>query len=349
MMTAAGNDLQVSVSLTQTLLDTAHTLGVTNRDTLLSHIGLDQALLEKPENRIPFALQEQLWGIASTVTAIPTIGLEFGRRSRISSFGLVGYLGTNCATFGEAFNMIEQYQQLIGQGGRLHQYPSETHHELRYHPLNQENNIAPYRVEGVLASLYQLGQHVSGRIFQPERVCFTHQAADLLRVYEEYFQCPVEFNQPFNGLLFTREIVSTAIPLASQELFTLIRSQADRQLITLEHYQGISRKASELIKSQLLAGGDVNKKLIAQQMGLSSRTLQRRLTEENCSWQSVLNQTRHNLALLLLDSSDHSISNIGATLGFAEPSAFYRAFRQWHNMTPGAYRRKLKAETNTVA
>ncbi len=80
---------------------------------------------------------------------------------------------------------------------------------------------------------------------------------------------------------------------------------------------------------------------------MSERTLQRRLREEDTSYQAVLDRTRHYLALDLLGGTDLPLDEVASRLGFAEPSAFYRAFRKWQGNTPGRYRAEAQSAPGT--
>ena len=81
-----------------------------------------------------------------------------------------------------------------------------------------------------------------------------------------------------------------------------------------------------------------DKTLIASQLGMSERTLQRRLKEEGTSFQALLDRTRHYLARELLRNTRVPLTDVALQLGFSEPSTFFRAFKKWEGMTPGQFR-----------
>ena len=90
--------------------------------------------------------------------------------------------------------------------------------------------------------------------------------------------------------------------------------------------------------SDQLNGVLPDKSLIAAQLGMSDRTLQRRLRDEGTSFREILDDTRHYLARELLRNTRFPLADVATQLGFAEPSAFYRAFRKWEGCTPGQFR-----------
>lgn len=85
---------------------------------------------------------------------------------------------------------------------------------------------------------------------------------------------------------------------------------------------------------------------LAERLGCSARTLQRRLAAHGSSLRAVIDELRHELALRHL-AADLSIAEVSFLLGFSQPSAFHRAFRRWTEQTPAQWRESL-APTSAV-
>ena len=92
-----------------------------------------------------------------------------------------------------------------------------------------------------------------------------------------------------------------------------------------------------------LAGGELTGAAIARGLGLSERTLHRRLRAESTSFADILDATRGELAKSLLPEPEIGIGEIAFLLGYSEPSAFHRFFRRWTGSTPLAYRRAARS------
>ena len=120
-------------------------------------------------------------------------------------------------------------------------------------------------------------------------------------------------------------------------MLQLLSERANRLLDSLPRRAGIASRIASLLASQL---GErlPDKSVIAAQLGISERTMQRRLQEEGTSYQEILDNTRHYLARELLRTTRVSLADVALQLGYAEPSTFFRAFRKWEGMTPGQYR-----------
>ena len=331
------SQLEVSVGLTRAILEALRSLGIEDTDALLERSGIDVALLEKPENRVPFEQQQNLWGLAIETADTEAFGLHFARCIQPTNFGLVGYMVMNCRTIGECFEAIVRYQFLAGQGGEFSLQEEGGLTTLYYTPVNPDHPVSTQRVLGLLAATVSFGRWLVGEEFRPRQVRFTRPRPAAVEEYAEYFGCAVQFGQRVNCLCYDAAVTSLPIPNASEELFLLLSERANRLLDSISCRSGIASRIASLLASHL--GGTLpEKSRIAAQLGMSERTLQRRLKEEGTSYQEILDNTRRYLARELLRSTRVPLTEVAAQLGFSEPSTFFRAFRKWEGMTPGQYR-----------
>ncbi len=331
------NQLEVSVGLTRAIMEALHGLGVQDVRGLVAEAGIDPGLLDKPENRVPFAQQQSLWGLAVERAGVPDFGLHFARSIQPTNFGLLGYMAMNYRTIGECFSAIVRYQFLAGEGGEFALQHEDGLTALCYTPINPDHPVTPQRVVGLLAATVSFGRWLVGAAFQPLHAEFFHGAPRDVTPYEEYFACPVHFSMPANRLLFDAGVNALAVPNASEELLLLLSERANRLLETRSLGPGIASRIASLLATQL--GNRLpDKSLIAAQLGMSERTMQRRLREEGTSYQEILDNTRHYLARELLRSTRVPLADVALQLGFSEPSTFFRAFRKWEGMTPGQFR-----------
>ena len=329
--------LEVSVGLTQAILETLRTLRVDDVDGLLQAAGINSQALDKPENRIPFEQQQALWALAAERCTTGSFGLHFARCIQPTSFGLVGYMVMNCRTISECLDAIVKYQFLAGQGGEFTLDSEGSLTALRYTPVNPGHPVTSHRVVALMAANVSFGRWLVGQAFRPQRVEFGHVAPVDVQDYEEFFGCEVLFGKPVNRLLYADAVRKLTVPNASEELLLLLSERANRLLDSLSQRSGIAARIASLMATQL-NNSVPDKALIAAQLGMSERTLQRRLQEEGTTYQEILDNTRHYLARELLRNTSLSLTDVAVQLGFAEPSAFFRAFRKWEGTTPGQYR-----------
>tara|TARA_R110002110_G_scaffold415561_2_gene650956 strand:- start:187685 stop:188719 length:1035 start_codon:yes stop_codon:yes gene_type:complete len=343
-MTAA-NQLEVSVALTQAVLESLRSLQVDAPERLLGEVGIASELLNKPENRIPFEQQQALWALAVECADSANFGLHFARSIQPTSFGLVGFMAMNCRTIGECFAAMVKYQFLAGQGGEFSLAADDKHAALIYTPVNPMHPVTQQRVVAMLAASVSFGRWLVGDALQPQSVHFAHAASGRavgardVDEYTEFFGAPVSFGEADSRVVYAPEVLELQVPNASEELLQLLSGRANRLLQSLSGQSGIAARIALLLASQL-NNRVPDKALIATQLGMSERTMQRRLRDEGTSYQSILDRSRHYLARELLLNTRLPLSDIAAQLGFAEPSAFYRAFRKWQGATPGQFRQQ---------
>jgi AraC-like DNA-binding protein len=329
--------LEVSVGLTQAVLDTVRLQGAGEPDELLREAGIDPDLLSRPENRIPFEQQQRLWTMAVERAGDSGFGLQFARCLQPTSFGLLGYMVMNCGRIADSLDAVVKYQFLAGQGGDFSLQKVDSQTRLRYTPVNPGEPVTAHRVVALLAANVSFGRWLVGEAFRPCRVTFTHAAPPETVDYDEFFACPVSFGETCNELVFPPEVTGLMIPNASEDLLLLLSERANRLLDSLSSRAGISARIASLLATQL-SNAVPDKARVASQLGMSERTLQRRLREEGTSFKEILDDTRHYLARELLRNTQLPLTDVATQLGFSEPSAFYRAFRKWEECTPGQYR-----------
>jgi len=335
----SNHEPQVSVSITLTLVRALQQLGVDNTDVLLEKAGIKQDILDQPENRLPFSQQETFWQLALEASD-ETLPLVFAAQSQPASFSITGYIAMNSDTIGDALDATAHYLAVAGEGGRLEVQRDDEQIHVEYVALNADHHVSAVRSCAMLAANLMLGHWLIGEIFSPDRIELMLPAPIDDSEFKRFFNAPLHFSATRNRLSFNRSIETVKIPHASLDLLNLMKARADKVIAQTQkssgHHQTTDQVATLLIST--LMGQEPDKARIADQLGMSQRTLQRRLSSEGTSYQQVLDNTRHQLALDYLKQPELTISDIAYLLGFTEPSAFYRAFKKWNGQTPGQFR-----------
>jgi len=330
---------QVSASITLTLVRALQQLGVTDTDSLLEKAGIEKSMLAQPENRLPFSQQEAFWQLALDASD-ETLPLVFAAQSQPASFSITGYIAMNSETVGDALDSTAHYLAVAGEGGRLEVHRDDEQIHVEYVAVNADQPLSAVRSCAVLAANLMLGRWLIGDAFHPECIELRLAAPKDDSAFTRFFDGPLHFAATRNRLSFPRDIETVKIPHASLDLLNLMKTRADGVIEKIKgvsaHHETTDQVATLLIST--LMGQEPDKARIAEQLGVSQRTLQRRLSSEGTSYQQVLDNTRHQLALDYLKQPELTITDIAYLLGFTEPSAFYRAFKKWHGQTPGQLR-----------
>lgn len=333
----------VSMSWVNTVLGAAQRQGL-ERAPLLAAAGIAES--ELALQRWPIDHITRLWRAAADLTQDPGFGLQAGAQVGPASFNVVSYILQSSPTLRAAFSVVQQFQRLISDGGRFQLIVGETSSWVVYHPRQGELAFSPHQLEAVLAAVVSFTRWVTGTDAAPKRVQFSQSAIGPLAGYRAVFHCPVEFEQAFSGLLLDNALLDRPLPQADAQLASVHHQYAQAHLAALSD----SPRFTETLRSWLaaqLAGTVPTRAQAAQALGLSARTLARRLQAEGRSYAALLDEARRTHACAAVADGTRSFADIAQSLGFAEASTFNRAFRRWTGGTPGAWRSTRAGTLNT--
>ncbi|WP_420962972.1 AraC family transcriptional regulator ligand-binding domain-containing protein [Brucella sp. IR073] len=306
---------------------------------LTAGLGISAEDLADPACRVSFRQGREAILRAMKMAKGKALGLETGMREKITSVGLVGYAMLTAATVGDAVKLGLDLQK---DTGSMLEFDTRVEVEgiavtaaSRFH----DPDIHVFLVEEAFASFMGIATGLVGEEFRPLRVDLAYPAPAHAEAYNQVFNCPVRFGQLENAFVFSPAWYSR--PLVTADPFT------HRQLLEfLAYNRARSREAAEIIASvervlrqKLDSRNHISK--VARALGMSERTLRRRLSESGVSFQSILDGVRKNRALELLANQHMPVEQIAFAVGFSDPHNFRRAFRRWTGATPGALRADL--------
>ena len=151
-----------------------------------------------------------------------------------------------------------------------------------------------------------------------------------------------------HGITFSAADAQRPFLTASESMWQTFAPELQRRLTTLEAQAPLAERVrSQLLES--LPSGDASIDVVARRLGLSARTLQRRLTNEGGSYKEIVRHTREQLARHYLTNTNLGYAEIAFLIGFEEPSSFFRAFREWTGSTPESVRLSHRPATAPVA
>jgi len=326
----------VSAGLTRAVLLAAERLGLARAD-LLRQAGLDEAQLADPDARVAFDNQQALWACIQDHLAAPEPGLALGTALSSGAFSVLGYLLQTSATLGEALQAGLRYQRLIGEGGEVLLGEEGELLWVRYRPLHPQLPATRARTLALMGFwVRQLRALLPG--FALAGCRFIHPQPDDLGPYRAHFGCPLQFDAEDYALGLPRRLLGHALAQSNPPLRQLLLQHAESLLARLPS-ASMQARVTALLGAQL-SRGEPGRAVLAQALGMSERTLQRRLADEGSSYQQLLAGTRRQLAERYLEEGQLPATDIAVLLGYSEPSVFFRAFRHWTGLTPGEYRQR---------
>jgi len=324
------------VGVASLLLQTLALRGI-DPDSFLLRLGVTPGEYSDPNSRISSRLMQAAWRLAVEETADECLGLGLAdvlQPAALHGLGLSMMASENLA---DSLKRIVCYQRFLSttlkisllrqQDGYLIDYPTQ---HLGFDPH-------PASVDGALSVLVKMFRIIAGPSVNPLKVTLLRERPSHCGSrYEHFFGCPVDFSSRHIQLLFGRNTIERQLSTANREL-ARINDQVVIEYLKRFDAQSITARLRALI-IDALPGGLISEKAIAQQLNMSQRSLQRQLHQENISYQTILSETRQQLAKEYLENSDRLIIEIGYMLGFSEPSNFSRAFKRWTGQSPQQFR-----------
>lgn len=318
-----------------------------NCEEFLAKHRLSPAMLEERDLRVPHDQAIALLRDAVVVSGDPAIGIHAARCDEPGDFDVVEYAAANCASVGEALQLAARFIALMHDGLVMELDVAPPLAALRVRGIGDVQHD-PAGIEFLFASLLAYGSRSVGHPTRPMRVDFAHPApvapdgsADL-SIYEQTFR-EVRFGCDEHAMWINATALALPHCAPDRSLLQILTSHADgllRQLSPRPH--GFAERARAAITETLLAGNS-SAEQIARRLGVSLRTLHRRLAEEGTSHGELVDDVRRTQAMLHLSGNRFTIGEISFLLGFAHPNGFHKAFKRWTRMTPAQYREEALA------
>ncbi|ASK64471.1 AraC family transcriptional regulator [Virgibacillus phasianinus] len=196
-----------------------------------------------------------------------------------------------------------------------------------------------------LAFLLELGRRGTGqgKHLTARSVEFSHSMGDVQSL-EAYFGCRVQIGGNCNKLTLHRSDLDRSFVSYNAELLKILAPVLDQSLDEQQHRTSITRMVKWIMKRSL-TGGRPNIQIVAGELGMSDRTLQRRLSNEGTSFKHLLTHVRHEQAREYLADPTLDISEVAFLIGYEDQNSFYRAFRLWEDDTPSNWRTEHLVKT----
>ena len=329
----------VGAGFARGLLEFAVSKGA-DRAALLERSGIDAAQCLDQDARIPFCRYAALMRAAKSLSGDGALALHYGASVDIATVSVVGLIGQASATMGEAFVQLNRYVRLVvetdneGGGDRFGMVFDGAGPWMV--DRRKDPNDFPELTESALAQLV-CGPRRLGVPSMVKAVHVTHAAPPHRAEYERIFQAPVVFGSHRNGLLIDAAVASQSVARLPRYAFGVLTQHADQLLRSLENGKSVRGQVEALLMAGLHTGtGTMD--LTARKLGMSRQTLFRKLKVEGVTFEKLLDELRHRMAVDYLAAKKVSVNETAYLVGFSEPAAFSRAFKRWTGLSPRGVR-----------
>ena len=337
---------QVLAAAATGVIELIETLGG-DPDRVFGQTRLRPDWLENPFNELNLKQYCELFERAAAETRHDNFGLHFGQRFRPQQLGALGYLAINSPTMAAALANLTKYFTAHQQNSTLTVRNEGDLIGLEYQITDGAIAHRRQDAELSLGMFCNVFRHCHGQHWAPVEVHFEHPHPAEPKEHEQAFGAPVFFGQRTNSIIFRRADLAGIMPSPDPYLLTLLAPfMRDRQATAgTDDLVGLVRQR---IQAQL-AEGSPNIRKVADDLGMTSWTLYRRLREHQVSFNELVRDARREMALRYVAQPHLALTEVALMLGYSELSAFSRAFRQWTGVAPARYRRESVRRQGTPA
>lgn len=311
----------------------------------LAEAGLDERILHACDVEIPAAKYLEFWELLGRKLDA-SIGLRIGIQTASTTLGAYGHAIRSAPSMFLALRSLSHFAVVFAQGLQVDVHIDAQQVVLSYQITDPGLVVLPRRqdTEFSIGLFLSLLREVTGNPqLRPERVDFEHAAPADLAFHLELLACPLHFQQPDNRLYFPLTLLDMPIRTADPRLFQALEPFLEQQRLGRAAASDFLNQLSYHIASSLGSGG-ASLEMVAKSMGLSQRTLQRRLGEHQLEFRLLVEEVRRSLAEAYVARAEYSLTEVALLLGYAETSSFSRAFRRWTELSPQQYRQRAKTD-----
>ena len=303
---------------------------------LCERLEINVADLNDSERRIDFKSAYRAWELAVQLTADPLLGLHLGESTNPSILGLVGHLMQSSPDLWHAFKKVSEYSEVATT--MFHYRVKEKNDEviLQFDPASLWIKLSPqsarHATEQAMAGTLQVFRLLSGASVYPTSTTFQFRRKEDKLEYDRVFHSPVLFHSAFNQLVFTKAQLQLPVISYDRSLYAVF-DQLLKERKTRAKTACIADQLRHLILSEF-KGQVPPVEILASRLNLTTRSLQRRLSDEHTSFRVVAAAIKKELAVQFLSQAKSRVNEVASLLGYSESSSFRRAYKSWAHKTP---------------
>ncbi|MFT3924031.1 MAG: AraC family transcriptional regulator [Myxococcales bacterium] len=309
---------------------------------LLRRTELAASLFAEPEALLPLARFVRFLELCAQASGDDCFGAHYASHYPIRNTGLAGYATIGSTTLGSGCNAVARYYALLADATELTLTTHGPRARLSY--TLTDSSIWPRRQDAECMLTVLLGwlRDALGAAWSPEEVWFEHAKPSGARALMRIYRCPMHFDMPCNALFFPRSLLERRLHSEHPDLAGLIEPYLEELLRQKAQPAQVDQAVIKHIKSSL-SHSPASLAEAARDQGVGARTLQRRLRAHGQSYQKLVDRARYESSLAYLADRSLSIGEVACKLGYADVTAFNRAFRRWTGQAPSHYRRVVAA------
>ncbi|HYY26823.1 MAG TPA: AraC family transcriptional regulator ligand-binding domain-containing protein [Chthoniobacterales bacterium] len=313
---------------------------------VLRRAGLPLGLFQQDKILVTTEELFSLWRAIGETSNEPAVGLKLGAEWQAERYDPGTIAALHSRSFGDGLRRLARYKQLVcPEQIRLHTGKGESAVEFVF--LLGRKAEPTVLVDACLSRILAVGRRGTGGPLTPLGLELSRQP-EHRELLETHFGCRVRFEATRNALIFRATDLDRPFMTHNAELLAVLCPQLDSQLDSRMAHRSTSDQVKATLKG-LLAGRRPSLRDVARELNVSSRTLQRRLTESGATFKQLLGETRRELAHYYLHYSSFELNETAYLLGYEDPTSFFRAFQLWEGTSPNRWRIRSACESEAVS
>jgi AraC-like DNA-binding protein len=303
-------------------------------EPLLKKSGLSVRQAKNSHFRI--AVKNQIKFLNLVADAIPDefLGVHLAECVDLRDLGLLYYVLASSSTLGDVLQRFSRYSAIHNEGIQITYRESNNKVSMIFNHLGVARLNDRHQIEFFVVTLLRLCRQLTSRNLAPTAIKFIHHRRKLPPKLKSLFGCNVGFGSGFDDIAYAQSLKNTEVVNGDPYLNTLLVKYCEEALSNRRVGSNTWQLKVENAIAPLLPHGQAAMPEIAQRLGVTQRTLARRLASEGHTFGEILDRLRLDLAKRYLQDHDLNISEVAWLLGYQETSAFYHAFKRWTGKTP---------------
>jgi len=281
---------------------------------------------------------DALWDQAAAIIEDPCFAIDMAEFWHPSHMGALGYAWLASSTLRRAFNRAVRYIHVVSED--LNLQLSDTPAGLKITvDLDDSVFTLPQHHDLVLTILMHMCRFDFGDELIASQVSLAHPEPECSKKIRDYFRTDVQFDAEHTCLTIARADADHVLSSGNKQIALMHDEMLMRYLVTIKQGDIVQQVKSIILDN--LPDGQVTDRLVAGELNLSERSMQRRLKEHKTTFRALLDGVREMVAKQYIENPVNRMSDIAFLIGFSEQSAFSRAFKKWTGKTPVQYRESI--------
>ena len=288
------------------------------------------------ESFVSTAQSFSIWRAIRELSNDPTQGWKFMSKVETDQYHPTLLAALHARTYRESIERLARYKQLCSaEEFWITSKGDEIVVEVSW-PFASEETPPVFLIDAVFALVIELGRRGTKTALNPKRIELA-RPPEPENGLEEYFGCPLKYRATRDALILHSAALELPFATHNDELLQMLAPQLECSLKERPMKQTILEQVKWVLK-RLLSGSRPDLFMVAKELGMGERTLQRRITDGGTTFRQLLNETRHELVRQYLSDASVEITEAAFLVGYEDPNSFYRAFRSWEGKTPAEWR-----------